>query len=236
MTPDLKAPEGCVILGYGGTFKVPGKSRQKIRCWAYNEKIGSRWMEGYWWVDDPEYIFAAPADSEVVRMNSPEKSEGSETPRTDALWSRNRGSESLLKHARTLERELSQKAYHLTLTEEDLKESQDHFHEYKMEVEFELASKDALISDLRSIFPAICEALGNGACCTGDNSIEFLREIPKEVGLVIKGKDALIGKYETALRLISRQRQNRYESTAGIVANIADAALRRADGKEGEKV
>lgn len=113
MTPDLKAPEGCVILGYGGTFKVPGRSKQKIRCWAYNEKIGQRWMEGYWWVDDPEYIFAAPADSEVARMNaktllkctrcrktstadpdklvcpqcgedySPEKPGGSETPRTD---------------------------------------------------------------------------------------------------------------------------------------------------------
>lgn len=34
---------------------------------------------------------------------------------------------------------------------------------------------------LRAIFPAICAAIGNGACCTPETSIEFLQQIPDEV-------------------------------------------------------
>lgn len=106
-------------------------------------------------------------------------------------------------------------------------------------LERELAARDALISDLRSIFPAICEALGNGSFCTGDNSIEFLREIPKEAALVIKGKDALIEE----LRLDIRDRDHAIRHLVRGVdferkmpnetRPIIREALRRADGKEG---
>ena len=41
------------------------------------------------------------------------------------------------------------------------------------------------VTRLRLIFPAILEALGNGAGCSVDSSIEFLELIPKEVSLVI---------------------------------------------------
>ena len=41
------------------------------------------------------------------------------------------------------------------------------------------------VARLRLIFPAILEALGNGASCSVDSSIEFLECIPKEVSLVI---------------------------------------------------
>ncbi len=40
-------------------------------------------------------------------------------------------------------------------------------------------------ADLRKIFPAICAALDNGASCSSESSIEFLREIPAEVAAVV---------------------------------------------------
>lgn len=111
-----------------------------------------------------------------------------------------------------------------------------------------LSASHAVISELRAIFPAVCEALGNGAYCTGDNSIEFLREIPKEVALVIKGKDALIGDLEGLLArardFIEPLTDREYDLPNDFhVVGYLDAqqlnveigaALRRADGKEGE--
>lgn len=85
MTDHITPPEGTVILGYGGTFKVPGKSKQKIRCWAFNPEIGQKWMEGWWWLDDPEYLFAAPADSEVVWLNSDSGDPGQPPIRTKQM-------------------------------------------------------------------------------------------------------------------------------------------------------
>ena len=41
------------------------------------------------------------------------------------------------------------------------------------------------VLDLRLIFPQILEALGNGAQCTAQCSLEFLQEIPNEVKLYI---------------------------------------------------
>jgi hypothetical protein len=38
---------------------------------------------------------------------------------------------------------------------------------------------------LRAIFPQICEALGNGACCAPDVSLDFLQSIPNEVACVV---------------------------------------------------
>ena len=40
---------------------------------------------------------------------------------------------------------------------------------------------------LRAIFPQICEALGNGACCAPDVSVEFIQSIPNEVAGVVSG-------------------------------------------------
>ncbi len=39
---------------------------------------------------------------------------------------------------------------------------------------------------LRSIFPKICEAIGNGSCCANDSSILFLEGIPEEVRLHVR--------------------------------------------------
>ena len=38
---------------------------------------------------------------------------------------------------------------------------------------------------LRAVFPKILEALGNGACCTPDVSVEFIKAIPNEVAEVV---------------------------------------------------
>ena len=38
---------------------------------------------------------------------------------------------------------------------------------------------------LRAIFPKICQALDNGACCSINSSIEFLELIPKEIERVL---------------------------------------------------
>jgi len=45
----------------------------------------------------------------------------------------------------------------------------------------------AELAELRAIFPAICEAIGNGSFCSTQSSVEFLREVPKEVRLVVTG-------------------------------------------------
>jgi hypothetical protein len=48
---------------------------------------------------------------------------------------------------------------------------------------------------LRAIFPKILDALGNGAFCTGNNSLEFLESIPDEVKMhvAILNRKALRG-------------------------------------------
>ena len=50
--------------------------------------------------------------------------------------------------------------------------------------------------ELRAIFPEICRAIGNGAGCTEQASVEFLREIPKEIAAVIGDLKARLAKYE----------------------------------------
>ncbi len=39
---------------------------------------------------------------------------------------------------------------------------------------------------LRAILVKVCEAIGNGSCCSENSSIQFLEEIPKEIELRIK--------------------------------------------------
>ena len=53
--------------------------------------------------------------------------------------------------------------------------------------------------ELRAIFPEICRAIGNGAGCTEQASVEFLREIPKEIAAVIGDLKARLAKYEGEL-------------------------------------
>jgi hypothetical protein len=58
--------------------------------------------------------------------------------------------------------------------------------EFNAQTKPEQPEPDPLVSecnDLREIFPKILEALGSGACAA-TCSVDFLREIPKEVGLV----------------------------------------------------
>ena len=40
-------------------------------------------------------------------------------------------------------------------------------------------------AELRTVFPQICAALGNGAFCTPDVSVEFIKVIPNEVAEVV---------------------------------------------------
>jgi uncharacterized protein YhaN len=48
-----------------------------------------------------------------------------------------------------------------------------------------LFSSSSELARIRSLFPAICKALGNGAFCTSDVSVEFLESIPNEVSCVV---------------------------------------------------
>jgi len=41
------------------------------------------------------------------------------------------------------------------------------------------------VARLRALFPIICEALGNGSCCTPDVGVDFLEYIPGEVKSVV---------------------------------------------------
>ena len=49
----------------------------------------------------------------------------------------------------------------------------------------EISRLKSELGELRALFPAICAALGNGACCSPDSSIEFLERIPGEVKAVV---------------------------------------------------
>ena len=40
-------------------------------------------------------------------------------------------------------------------------------------------------AELRAVFPKILAALGNGACCAPDVSVEFIKAIPNEVAGVV---------------------------------------------------
>jgi len=48
-----------------------------------------------------------------------------------------------------------------------------------------LFSASSELARIRSLFPAICKALGNGAFCTSDVSVGFLESIPNEVSCVV---------------------------------------------------
>ncbi len=51
---------------------------------------------------------------------------------------------------------------------------------------------------LRAVFPDVLTALGNGSGCTPTVSIDFIRDIPKEISLVIGQLRAEIARKEAA--------------------------------------
>lgn len=80
---DTAAPEGGVILGYGGTFKVPEKTVHRyarFQGWVW---IGGKWHKGSQVGDLAGLLYAAPADSEVVRLNRPSGNPGHSKLRWD---------------------------------------------------------------------------------------------------------------------------------------------------------
>lgn len=63
-------PEGAVLLGRGGKFKVPkGPFLQENRFWGY-EGYKNMWGYGGFLGNNPSRIYAAPADSEIARLNA----------------------------------------------------------------------------------------------------------------------------------------------------------------------
>lgn len=62
----VKPPVGCVILGWGGTFKVPDSG---IIRGYYLDDLG--WETCATDGENPDDIYAVPADSEVARLNQP---------------------------------------------------------------------------------------------------------------------------------------------------------------------
>jgi len=71
-----------------------------------------------------------------------------------------------------------------------------------------MAVMERELDELRAIFPAICEAIGNGSACSSASSVEFLREVPEEVRLVVTrlrldlaGERALADRLAAVLRL-----------------------------------
>lgn len=61
-------PEGAVLLGYGGAFAIPESG--KFKGWSMSLFTGERkWVEGTFYGLEPDALYAAPADSDVVRLN-----------------------------------------------------------------------------------------------------------------------------------------------------------------------
>ena len=63
---DATPPEGGVILGMGGTFRVPGNGFQG---WTMIPERSGLWISGYKLGKNRICLYAAPEGSEVVRMN-----------------------------------------------------------------------------------------------------------------------------------------------------------------------
>ncbi len=111
----------------------------------------------------------------------------STTPRTDAHVARLRldpeasGCDQTLSFARQLETELAAMKAEFEKIILLAAQAADRNVELRR-----LAEKaEAELARFRALFPAICSALGNGACCTPDVSIGFLESIPNEVASVV---------------------------------------------------
>ena len=80
------------------------------------------------------------------------------------------------------------------------------------------------LARLRALFPAICSALGNGACCTPDVSIGFLESIPNEVASVVSRLRADLERF-TGHGLLD----------CHAICDQRDAAIARAERAEAER-
>lgn len=61
-------------------------------------------------------------------------------------------------------------------------------------------SEAAATAELRAVFPQILAALGNGACCAPDVSVEFIQSIPNEVAGVVAQLRADVEQWELAFQ------------------------------------
>lgn len=73
-TPEM-IEAGAVLLGYGREFEVPEEG--EFDGWAFDTtEDGDQWEAGRYLGYVRDFLFAAPADSEVVKLNTPEEGGG----------------------------------------------------------------------------------------------------------------------------------------------------------------
>lgn len=61
-------PDGAVLLGKGGTFRV--FKDEKFKGWSFNSNIDKSWdYSKAWSGGTPHYWYAAPKDSEIAKLN-----------------------------------------------------------------------------------------------------------------------------------------------------------------------
>lgn len=88
----------------------------------------------------------------------------------------------------------------------------------------DLEAKIKEVEELRKIFPAILEALGNGAWCSETVSLGFLQEIPKEVKGVVEGlkreREASEQKLSSIYGFIKRNEQDGFIDSLSYTENL----------------
>ena len=82
-----------------------------------------------------------------------------------------------------------------------------------------LAKLERELTDLREILPKVLDAVGNGSRCLPSCSVEFLREIPNEVRLVVTGLK----------RELEQERQDRKQAEADVCCALGERNDARAD-------
>jgi transposase len=102
------------------------------------------------------------------------------TPRTDAIAHRGYNESTYIAEMTGLSRQLERENKTFRAAQKACEDCDAPRVDRIAELERELA-------DLREIFPKVLDALGNGAGCLPSCSVEFMREIPKEVRLVVTG-------------------------------------------------
>jgi hypothetical protein len=90
------------------------------------------------------------------------------------------------------------------------------------ELEEKVFQKDATIAELRAIFPEILQAIGTGAC-TATVSLDFLRQIPNEVRLVIQSKDHTIAYYAREIERLNHEKAEQSHQIETLLKNVSEA-------------
>jgi hypothetical protein len=75
-----------------------------------------------------------------------------------------------------------------------------------------IAELEREVADLREILPKVLDALGNGSGCSPSCSVEFMRQIPKEVRLVVDGLK----------RELKQKRQDRKQANLGALRALGE--------------